>query len=714
MRLIKCKFLCLILFLIIPSIVFCRVSSKIGGRIISLKDYSSIPYVCIEIIKTGEIILTDEEGCFNIDPHPYKESLELSLSSIGYRNKHYIFEPKIRYAIIGLEPEPIIIPGMTVKSKKDNVLTLSQSNISVILPKGTTVLETEELIAQHPDIILEENAMGEKSIRIMGYKSRHVALLVDGVTVNNPTMNTLGTIPLEQIDHIEVLSGNASSVSGNAAMGGAINFVTKNPNKEFSYDTTIFAGSWDNYSTNLNISVPNQRILNSINFYAHKGSNNFLYYNEQEQKDIRRINNDITESSLSTKNVILFSHNISSTLAFQWYMAERGIPAQSTDYMWYKHARAQASRINLKESIQIESDETKHDFVLSYQHANSQYLNDIDNVFFAYNSENSSSIFDAAWQLDHLLGSCSSRLKTGYRHETYSYHDNLDPSQTISLKTRNNIFASYESSIPILLSRSSISVIPSLRFDTLINENSFLSSNVTIEIPRNPEEFQLTLSGGNSYTMPEFTSLFWKGDSRVQGNPDLKPERSFGGKTIIRWKSKKFTFEMTGSYNRIDDLIYWFRSAMGVWKPENLADADLYGFSGSVGWKPFEFLSLSMSGSKIFPINKTTNSDHYNKDIPHNPLHKLNSEIEVSLLPIELSLSITNLGRQYDNFSNTVTVDGYTVCNAGISCQAALSKKFTLQTHFSIRNCFDESYESSRNIPAPGRSFGCSCKLIYK
>ena len=713
-RRMKRKFLYLALFLIIPSIVYCRIASKIGGQIRSAENEAPISYVRIEIIKTGETILTDEEGRFVVESDPYKESTELSISSIGYKKKNYVFEQGVRYAVILLEPEPIIIPGITVKDKKKNVLTLSQSNISVILPNHANELETSRLIARHPDIILEENAVGEKTIRIIGHEARHVAIMIDGVKVNNPAVNSIQSIPFEQIDHIEVLTGNASSNAGDAAMGGAINFVTKKPLKDFSQDVFLTTGSWDDYSANLQINLAIGSISNLVNIYGHTGKQDFIYYNAQEDKNIKRSNNDITEGSISTKSTFHFSDHTSSDLSFQWYKAERGIPGQTTDYMWFENARAHASRIAVKEVVVVDAGENRHEFSVSYQHAKSHYINNIENPFYAYDSENRSDIFDVTWQFEHLIGSCSSRLKAGFRNETYAYNDDLDPAQSISLKTRSNVFTSYESSIPVTIFKRDISFIPSIRVDKLVEDDAFLSSHLTIEIPRDPDNFQLSFSGGNSYTMPAFTSLFWKGDSRVQGNPDLEPEQSIGGKTSISWESRSFSMKFSGSYNRIDNLIYWYRSAMGVWMPENLADAELYGFSGHLRWSPFKLFELSVSGSKIYPFNKTSSGDHFDKYLPHRPLQKIRSEITFILNPVELNFSTTNLGKQYDNFSNTVVVDGYTTCDAGISYHADISDKCKIQAYVGARNILNASYETSRNIPAPGRSFECSCKLILK
>jgi|GEM_PF-1302801 len=710
----KSKLFFLALFLIIPSLVYCTFRTKISGQILSAETDVAIAHARIEIIKTEEIILADEKGNFSIDIEQDNEPFEIHISSIGYKDKHFVFEAGVRYAVIPLESEPIIIPGITIKSTQDNVLTLAQSNISVMLPENANNLEIAELIVRHPDIIVKENAMGEQSIQLHGHESRHVTLMLDGLKLNNPSMNSFHAIPIEQIDHIEVITGNASSAAGDAAMGGVINFVTKKPIHDFSQDILITTGSWNNYSANLQTNLTTGKIKNLINIFGHKATNDFIYCNPLEEKDIRRTNNDITEGSISSKSTFELSKDLSSTLSFLLYKAEKGIPGQTTDYMWFSHARAHALKLDLKEQVRIQVNEYSHDVMLSFQQAESRYRNKIENPFYTYDSENRSRIFDALWQFDHIIGSCSSRAKVGFRHENYTYYDHLVPTQSIDLKIRNNVFASYESLIPFSLFKSSISIIPSLRIDKLMNDDAFLSSHLTIEVPRGPDKFQLSISGGNSYTMPEFTSLFWKGDSRVQGNPNLKPEQSLGGKTSVEWTSKYFSMKASASYNRIEDLIYWYRSAMGVWKPENLTDAELYGFSGTATWEPFEIVSLSLSGSKIVPINKTGSSDHHNKYLPHKPLHKFGTEVTVSPFPLECSFSLNTIGKQYDNFSNTVVVNGYTTCDVGISYSSKLSDNLRLNAFVGVKNIFDESYETSRNIPAPGRNFQCSLKLILQ
>jgi vitamin B12 transporter len=67
------------------------------------------------------------------------------------------------------------------------------------------------------------------SIFLRGAESRHTLVLVDGVPINNLNFGTapLENLSLSNIDHIEIVRGNVSSLYGSNAMGGVIQIFTK-------------------------------------------------------------------------------------------------------------------------------------------------------------------------------------------------------------------------------------------------------------------------------------------------------------------------------------------------------------------------------------------------------------------------------------------------------------------------------------------------------
>ena len=74
------------------------------------------------------------------------------------------------------------------------------------------------------------------NLSMRGLGGIHALLLVDGVPLNDPFFGYIqwGRIPLETIDHVEVVRGGGSPLWGNFAMGGVINVVTRAPQEDMA------------------------------------------------------------------------------------------------------------------------------------------------------------------------------------------------------------------------------------------------------------------------------------------------------------------------------------------------------------------------------------------------------------------------------------------------------------------------------------------------
>lgn len=88
-----------------------------------------------------------------------------------------------------------------------------------------------DLIARYAGVRSASNGgLGKNSsLYLRGTESRHTLLLVDGVRYGSSTSGTpnFDTIPLEMIDHIEVLKGPASALYGSDAVGGVVQIFTR-------------------------------------------------------------------------------------------------------------------------------------------------------------------------------------------------------------------------------------------------------------------------------------------------------------------------------------------------------------------------------------------------------------------------------------------------------------------------------------------------------
>ena len=80
---------------------------------------------------------------------------------------------------------------------------------------------------------------------LRGTNSTQVLVLVDGVRVNSGTtgMTSLDQIMLDQVDHIEIVRGNVSSLYGSEAIGGIVQIFTKRGSGEPAMNVSAGLGS---------------------------------------------------------------------------------------------------------------------------------------------------------------------------------------------------------------------------------------------------------------------------------------------------------------------------------------------------------------------------------------------------------------------------------------------------------------------------------------
>jgi outer membrane receptor protein involved in Fe transport len=73
-----------------------------------------------------------------------------------------------------------------------------------------------------------------ESARGLPTTETRILVLLDGVPVNDPFFNYIqwNRIPLDNIDHVEIVRGGGAPLWGNGALGGVVNVITKAPDKE--------------------------------------------------------------------------------------------------------------------------------------------------------------------------------------------------------------------------------------------------------------------------------------------------------------------------------------------------------------------------------------------------------------------------------------------------------------------------------------------------
>ncbi|MFC1616637.1 TonB-dependent receptor plug domain-containing protein [Candidatus Margulisiibacteriota bacterium] len=126
--------------------------------------------------------------------------------------------------------------------------------------ENSTANDVNEILEKTPGLAVDGQMGGTGrggQIQVQASDSRHTRIMVDGILLNNQ-LSGIGLpfqIPLNIIDHIEIIKGGASSVWG-SSLGGIINIITKKSEKEDFFNGFIEGqyGSYNTYGWTFNVS----------------------------------------------------------------------------------------------------------------------------------------------------------------------------------------------------------------------------------------------------------------------------------------------------------------------------------------------------------------------------------------------------------------------------------------------------------------------------
>ncbi|MDQ1314654.1 MAG: vitamin transporter [Pseudomonadota bacterium] len=116
--------------------------------------------------------------------------------------------------------------------------------------ESSTASDLSTLLRQESGVeIAPTGGLGaQTAIRIRGSESDHVLVLIDGVRVNSATTGAtaIDQFLLDEIERIEIVRGNVSSVYGSEAIGGVVRIFTRRGQGEMKVSGSAALGA-DNY-----------------------------------------------------------------------------------------------------------------------------------------------------------------------------------------------------------------------------------------------------------------------------------------------------------------------------------------------------------------------------------------------------------------------------------------------------------------------------------
>jgi len=453
------------------------------------------------------------------------------------------------------------------------------SNEIIVIKSGNNSGSAADILRENTDLQISGIPLigEEQTIIFPGYKARHTLVMLDGIPLNKSgEAFDISTIPAEIIESIEVMKGSSSSVGGAGSMGGIININTKHATDKYKINVEHTTGSFGLDKHSMMLSAANANLQLYVLLRKSFARNDFKYVPADDPDTLRiRYYN---KKSIYDANISLDCSSVIGMLSYKLLFQDffKKLPGNIESLEEYKDSRlsGQSQKHLVNYSTKLEDYRIKTD--LHYSLDESLYDNTrldfpwSENMFLATLAKNqqlnrgikvhtefASDIFYIDWGGD-------------YRYENFKYTDLNFPTQSIEKVFRENYAVFGKTKLLKKHFPYTTSLIGSVRWDNTSDFEDHTSWKLEPEFSYE-NYFKICFGGNvaNGYTLPSYYSLFWKGDSHVSGNPDLKPETSLSWQIFSKLELWNNSFKVTYRHDDIDDLIIWDINSFGKWIPRN-------------------------------------------------------------------------------------------------------------------------------------------------
>lgn len=205
------------------------------------------------------------------------------------------------------------LAGITVEAKRpDWESKLSPGTVTVIRPeeyKGEQK-DLPDLLKMVPGVhVREVNGKGQYTVvTVRGSTAAQVGVFVDGVMTNlgGDAAVDISTIPVKNVERIEVYRGYIPARFGGTFIGGVINVVTKKPTKA-NISAELGKASFGGKSASLEVVSPlaSGSLLVGLNYEAAKGDfpyHNYSYDDPKNWKEVQRVLDEYPNEIESIEN----------------------------------------------------------------------------------------------------------------------------------------------------------------------------------------------------------------------------------------------------------------------------------------------------------------------------------------------------------------------------------------------------------------------------
>jgi iron complex outermembrane receptor protein len=216
-------------------------------------------------------------------------------------------------------------------------------------------------------------------------------------------------------------------------------------------------------------------------------------------------------------------------------------------------------------------------------------------------------------------------------------------------------------------------------------------------------DLRLKAQVGRAFRVPTFNDRYWE----PGGNPDLQPERSWGGDLGLWLDSPRGHVEWTAFGHLRRDQIVWRPSGEGHWTPINVGRVRALGSEISGAWGRSLAPDATLSVGFIYTFTDARNrsephSASYNEPVRYVPRDQLKAHSTVSWGPATLTAKVRYTGRRPLTSDGRLVLDAYVTGGTRLQLEHSFSGIRTALS-VDVENVFNTDYRSIGNRPMPPR-----------
>ena len=539
-----------------------------------------------------------------------------------------------------VELEQVVVTG----TRTAHALSNSPVEVQLITAaqiKDSGARDVAELLEREGGLTVTRVAGRGTSIEIQGLSSDQVLILVNGRRVVGRINGAIDLTRLKasNIERIEIVKGPSSALYGSDALGGVVNILTKSGGNGST--VTARADTGKNFEAFGGIGYERERVSGNLS-----GGGTLTSGFDLDKSTPATDGIDGKTRFASLNHTQRFSPRASLGASLDYSLDDTSrVDAGSATFDITK--RIEEVRLGLSPQFTL-GDNTSLVLDGYYTRYDDQFLQDQRGADANDRVERTvDQLYATGAQLNHRIGRHALSIGLEGQFENLS----ADRLASEGERDRQSLFLQDELA---LLADDALTLVPGLRYDRDSQFGHALSPKLALRYDLSAN-WLVRASAGQGYRAPDFKQLLLRFDNaavgyRVEGNPDLKPERSTGYNLGSTWyASPQLSLSGTVFHNRVRNLIDIVQISGGqpsasnpaVFSYVNISRARLTGSDVQVEWRPLRALTLRSGYGYLLSKDADTG-----QPLSGRAKHRANADIGWRTSQVELGLRGVWIGKR--------------------------------------------------------------------